>query len=397
MEDFKFLKDELNLLRERSLLRTLSCVESAQGPVMTVDGRELVVFCSNNYLNLAEDSEIAQAVIETVKQRGYGAGASRLISGTTGLHLKAEEKLAGMFGKEAALLLPSGWAANEAVIRTIPQKGDIVLLDKLDHASIIDAARACEAQFRTFRRDRLDKLERFLQDGSFAHKFIVSESIFSMDGERADLKRLVALKEKYGAVLIIDEAHAFGCLGEKGAGLAEELGVLDGVDIIVATMSKAVGATGGVVAGKKVVIDYLVNKARAFIYTTAPPPANCAAILKAIEIIQTQRQRREKLRENAVYIKRRLQQASVNTGCSNSHIIPVIIGGEADTLRIAGKLKERGFYVSAIRPPTVPAGTSRLRISLQSRHSQEQLDGLCDAIISLVQAQGDFRGSFCRG
>ena len=206
-----------------------------------------------------------------------------------------------------------------------------------------------------------------------------------MDGDAADLKTLVELKNKYDAFLIVDEAHALGCLGKRGAGLAEELGVLENVDIVVATMSKALGATGGIVASKKVVIDLLVNKARSFIYTTAPTVANCAAALAAVEILRTEAGRREKLKRNAEYLRSKLNQLGINTGLSRSHIIPVIIGGEKDTLTVARELYEMGFFIPAIRPPTVPAGTARLRLSVQSEHSKEQMDKLCAGFEKLIK------------
>jgi 8-amino-7-oxononanoate synthase len=291
--------------------------------------------------------------------------------------------LASLFQKESALVFPSGWTANEAILKTIPQKGDLVLLDKLDHASIIDAATNSDAQFKTYRRGNLDRLEKALADTNYNRKFIVTESIFSMDGDTADLHALVRLKKTYNAILIVDEAHAVGCLGNTGAGLAEKMGLLNDVDIVVATMSKALAASGGVVAAPKVVTDYLINKARSFIYTTAPSPVNCAAVLAAMEIIKTEPQRREKLAQNAAYLRDRLKKLGLNTGESSTHIIPVIIGSEKDTLAVSQSLYDKGFFVAAIRPPTVPPGTSRLRISLQADHTTPQIDDLCGALSAL--------------
>lgn len=383
MSEFVFLTSQLSGLEKANLLRRLVCIDTAQSTTIQIDGKEKILFCSNNYLNLANHPEIAQAVIGAVKQYGYGAGASRLISGTMKPHIEAEQALAGLLQKEAALVFPSGWTANEAVINTIPQKGDIVLLDKFDHASIVDAAKNSDADFRTYRRNNIQRLERFLAEKKYRHKFIITESIFSMDGDTADLRALVELKNKYGAFLIVDEAHAFGCLGKSGAGLAEELGLLDEVDIVVATMSKALGTTGGVAAAKRNVVDYLINKARSFIYTTAPSPVNCEAVLAAIKILQTEPERRENLAKNSRYLRSRLNQLGLNTARSSSHIIPVIVGSEKGTLAIAGELYEMGFFISAIRPPTVPKGTARLRISVQSEHTKKQIDKLCEALKEL--------------
>jgi 8-amino-7-oxononanoate synthase len=344
------------------------------------DGAEKILFCSNNYLNLAGDERVIAAAAEAAKRYGCGAAASRLISGTMAPHVEVEKHFAEFFGTESALLFPSGWTANEAVLKTIPQKGDIVLMDKFDHASIIDATRAGQAQFRTYLPDRLDKLEKFLADKKYNRRFIVTESVFSMDGNTADLKKLVDLKKTYDAILIVDEAHALGCMGETGAGLAEAFGVLDEVDIIVAPLGKAIAATGGIVAGKKTVIDYLINKARAFIYTTAPSPVNCAVISAALEIVKTEHSKREKLAANAEYLRTRLGKLGLDTGKSTTHIIPVIIGPSKDTLTVSKELYDRGFFIAAIRPPTVPADSARLRISVQSDHTTEQLDALVDAI-----------------
>jgi 8-amino-7-oxononanoate synthase len=227
----------------------------------------------------------------------------------------------------------------------------------------------------------LGRLERFLAGEGKGRKFIITESIFSMDGDVADLERLVELKKEYGAFLIVDEAHALGCRGERGAGLAEEAGVLKEVDVVVGTMSKALGSTGGVAAAEKVVIDLLVNKARSFIYTTAPTVATCAAALAALEVVQREPERRERLGENAEYLRARLVQLEINTGRSTSHIIPVIIGGEKETLTVSQRLYEMGFFAPAIRPPTVAAGTARLRLSVQSEHTKEEMDGLWESCL----------------
>jgi len=390
MDKFAFLQDQLRELENTNLLRQLRCIESAQGPVIRFEGdqTEKVLFCSNNYLNLAGDERIVAAVTEAVKRYGYGAAASRLISGTMTPHVEVEAAFAEFFGTEAALLFPSGWTANEAVLKTIPQKGDIVLLDKFDHASIIDATREAQAEFRTYRLDKLDRLEKLLAGKKYNRKFIVTESVFSMDGNTAELKKLVELKNTHNAVLIVDEAHAIGCMGETGAGLARSLGLLDEVDIIVAPLGKAIAATGAVVASNKTVIDYLMNKARAFIYTTAPSPVNCAAILAALEIVKTEPVKREKLAANAEYLRTGLGKLGLDTGKSTTHIIPVIIGSNKDTMRISKELYDKGFFIAAIRPPTVPADSARLRISVQSDHTTEQLDALCDALGEIMKDMG---------
>lgn len=385
MDKFDFLETQLEELKDTNLLRKPVCIDSAQSTTVRINGQEKILFCSNNYLNLANHPKIVQAVTEAMKKYGHGAAASRLISGTMSPHVELERKFARLLQKEASLIFPSGWMANEAVIRTIPLRGDLLLLDKLDHASIIDAAKSGPAEFRTYRRGNYARVEKYLAGKDYNRKFIITESIFSMDGDAADLETLVELKNKYDAFLIVDEAHALGCLGQTGAGLAEELGMLENIDIVVATMSKALGATGGVVAAKKIVIDLLINKARSFIYTTAPTVANCAAALAALEILRVEPVRREKLKQNAEYLRERLNRLGIDTGQSKSHIIPIIIGDEKDTLRLSKKLFEMGLFIPAIRPPTVPAGTARLRVSLQTEHSREQIDQLCDGFEGLIK------------
>ncbi|TFG49728.1 MAG: 8-amino-7-oxononanoate synthase [Candidatus Brocadiia bacterium] len=384
MGRFDHFEKELEHLRNADLYRQLRLIDSAQGTVVRIDGQEKILFCSNNYLGLACDERVIEAVIRAVKEYGHGAAASRLISGNMRPHSELEDRFARLLGKEAALIFPSGWMANEGVIKTLPQKGDLILLDKLDHASIVDAAKASDADFRTYRRGQYDRLEKYLADDDYQNKFIVTESIFSMDGDAADLRELVDLKKKHDAFLIVDEAHALGCFGKNGAGLAEETGVLDEVDIIVGTMSKAMGSAGGFVAGKKVIIDYLINRARSFIYTTSPTVANCAAAMAALDIIEAEPHRRERLRLNAEYVRSKLRDMGLNIGQSCSNIIPVIMGNEKNTIDTSNRLYEKGFYVAAIRPPTVAPGTSRLRLSIQSEHCMEQLEKLCGAFEELI-------------
>ena len=386
MVKFDYLYQELQSLREQGLFREPLTVDSAAGTAVQAKEKEYILFCSNNYLGLAGHEHISKSVCEAVRQYGFGAGASRLVCGTTRMHIELEERLAAMFAKEAAMVLPAGFMANEALLRTLPQKGDLVLLDKLDHASIIDAVTAGEATFKTYRRNGLDRLEELLGRNEYNRKFVVTESVFSMDGDCADLRELVRLKEKYGAILIVDEAHAVGCLGQSGAGLSQQLGVLSGVDIIVGTMSKALAASGGFIAGPRVVIEYLVNKARSYIYTTALPIATCAAVNAAMDLVEREPQRRTRLADNSTMLREGLCRLGLNTGTSTTHIVPVIIGDAKETVEVSRALFEKGFFISAIRPPTVGPASSRLRISLQSEHTKMQIDSLLAAMADLVGA-----------
>jgi glycine C-acetyltransferase len=377
MDLLTHLQSELKHLKQDDLLRRCVSIDSSQGPtVRMADGIEKVLFCSNNYLNLANDTRIRQAAIEAVEKYGFGSAASRLICGTMRAHTELEDAFAKFLHKEAALYFPSGWTANQAVLTTLPQKGDLVLIDRYDHASIIDAVKTSEADFHTYRRNQPDRLEKYLADTKYNNRFIVTESVFSMDGDVAGLAELVELKNKYNAILIVDEAHSLGCFGDTGAGLCEQEGILEEIDIIVAPLGKAVAATGGIVAGPKAVKDYLINKARPFIYTTAPSPVVAAAALKSLEIIQAEPQRRKRLNDNAAYMRNTITEMGLDIGNSTTQIIPIIIGDSAKAVDLSKKLFEAGYFISAIRPPTVPPGTARLRVSVQADHTQEQLEGL---------------------
>jgi 8-amino-7-oxononanoate synthase len=380
MDKFIHLSQELQDLESQQMYRRCIRIDSAQGPAVRIAGKEVVLFCSNNYLNLANHPKICQAAVKAIEKYGLGSASSRLISGTMTPHVEAENAWAGFFGKPAALFFNSGWNANNAVLATLPQKGDIVLMDRMDHASIIDAVRSSEAQFHTYRRDNLNRLEKYLSDSQYRCKYIVTESIFSMDGDTADLKALVELKNKYNAILIVDEAHAVGCTGSRGAGLAEESGVLNEVDIVTAPLGKGPACGGAIVAADKIIIDYLVNKARSFIFTTAPSPVTAAASLAALDIIQSEPQRRSCLKQNADFLRRQFKQMGLNTGSSTTHILPVLPGSSHRTVMAAQQLLDNGYFCSAIRPPTVPTGTERLRISVQCAHTQEHLAGLTEAL-----------------
>lgn len=375
--------NHLEELKNAGLYRQLRCVSSASGRTILLDHHPRLVFCANNYLGLAADPRVAQAVSEAVKQWGWGAGASRLISGNLSPHEQLQNRLAQFLGKEAALVFPSGYATNTAVLNTLVGENDLVVMDKLSHASLIDGARMCPGTLRTYPHGQPNKLRRLLEKGGYEQAFIVTDSLFSMDGDFAPLAELVDIKKQFRAVLMIDEAHAFGCLGPDGRGLAAEQGLLAEVDIFIATFSKALGGSGGFVACDRVIADYLINHCRGFIYTTAIPAANCAAAWAALDIIAAEPQRRQRLLGHADALRQRCRDLGLDIGPSASYIIPVIIGSAEKTMAAAEELYRRGFLVGAIRPPTVPPGGSRLRISLMSEHTHKDLDGLCAALKDL--------------
>jgi 8-amino-7-oxononanoate synthase len=388
MAVWDYLREDLDRRRQEHRLRKTVCIDSAQGPVvrMAADGSEKVLFCSNNYLNLAEDPLVRAAVREAIDRYGVGSAASRLISGTMAPHAELERRFAEWVHTEAALFFSCGWMANQAVLQTLPQNGDLVLIDRLDHASILDAVAAGDARFKSYRHNDLDRLEALLAEPGYTQRFIVTESVFSMDGDTADLARLVELKKQYGAILIVDEAHSIGCMGPTGAGLAEQMGLLDQIDILVAPLGKAFGCGGAMVAGPQVVIDTMVNCARPFIFTTAPSPLIASAALTALDIIRSQPQRRQQLAANAQYLRDRLVGSGFDIGPSTTHIIPLMIGPSDAAVRLSEELYSRGYFVAAIRPPTVPPNTARLRISLQAHHIPQQMDGLLGVLLEWKQS-----------
>ncbi len=383
-----YLRKDLDRRRQEHRLRKTVCIDSAQGPVvrMEADGSEKVLFCSNNYLNLAEDTQIQAAVHEAINRYGVGSAASRLISGTMAPHTELERQFAEWVHAEASLFFSCGWMANQAVLETLPQKGDLVLIDRMDHASILDAVGAGDARFKSYRHNDLNRLETLLAEPGYSRRFIVTESVFSMDGDTANLAGLVELKKRYGAILIVDEAHSIGCMGPTGAGLSEQMGLLDQIDILVVPLGKAFGCGGAMVAGPQVVIDTLVNCARPFIFTTAPSPLIATAALAAFDIIRSQPQRRQQLTANARNLRERLIGAGFDIGPSTTHIIPLMIGPSEAAVRLSEELYARGYFVAAIRPPTVPPNTARLRISLQAQHTQQQIDGLLSILMEWKQS-----------
>lgn len=368
---------ELASLADQGLKRTLRTVEGVSGIHIRVGGRELINICGNNYLGLAGHPRVVEAVREAVGKWGWGSGASPLITGHQEPHASLARRLAAFKFKEAALLCSTGYQANHVALHTLAGRGDVVFLDKLNHASIIDAARSCGAVVRVYPHGGYEKLERLLDAGSDARRrVIVTDSLFSMDGDMADLKKLAALKARYDARLMIDEAHATGVWGEHGSGLAEHFGVDEDVDVVVGTLSKALGGIGGFVAGSRSFIEYAVSIARAFIYSTSLPAAACAATEAALDVVRDEPWRRTKVRELAEKLRAELTRLGFNTGASTSQIIPLIVGSAERALTLSRRLEDHGFLIAAIRPPTVPRDQCRLRISLSAEHESEHVDRL---------------------
>jgi len=377
---------ELTSLAERGLLRAPMAMDSAVGATVRVAGRDLTCLCSNDYLGLANDPAVRAAAARALEKWGVGAGASRLVCGTMGPHLQLERELAAFKKTEAAMVTSTGWIANRAAICALAGAGDLILCDKLNHASILDAAQGSRAKLRTYPHRDTARLKSLLDRERSRHRrcLLVTDSLFSMDGDLAPLRELVDLKNHYDATLLIDEAHATGVLGPGGRGLAEHLHLEDEIDVTVGTLSKALGAMGGFIAGPAPLIDLLRTSARAYIYTTAPPPAICAAASESLRIVRDEPARRETLLAMATNLRTALHERGLDTMDSASPIIPVLIGAPSRAVRIAQQLFEAGFLLPAIRPPTVAPGTSRLRISLSAAHSSDMISRLPDLLAELL-------------
>jgi len=347
------------------------------------------MFSSNNYLGLASHPRIKQAATNAIKDYGLGAGASRLVAGSLEPLRQLESNLARLKSAEAALVFGSGYLANIGALTALMGPGDMIFSDELNHASLIDGCRLTKAELRIYRHCDIEHLKDLLDDSSSARRrLIVTDSIFSMDGDFAPLHQIVKLARRFDASIMLDEAHAVGVIGPNGAGLAAKLGLQNQIAIQMGTLSKALGAYGAYIAGSTVLIEFLINRARSFIYTTGLPPPIAAAATAAIEIMRAEPMRIQRLWDNAAYMRRNLEAAGFNFLRTESPILPLLIGEAADALAMTRRLLERGVYAIAIRPPTVPAGTARLRITPISEHTRADLD---EAIAAIIQCGSELR------
>ncbi len=391
------LAERLDGLRRNGLYRELRRVESPQGRRITIAGTNYLNFSSNDYLGLSTAPELADAAREAIGRFGAGAGASRLICGSLSPYHELEETLARFKGTESALYFSTGYAAAVGTICALVGSDDVIVIDRLVHASIVDAARLSGAKLRVFAHNDLEDLEKMLRWAGErntnpqhpSRTLIVTESIFSMDGDQAPLRAIVELKDRYGAWLMVDEAHATGVLGKRHCGLAEEQGVADRIEIQMGTLGKAVGASGGYICGAQVLVDYLVNRARSFVFSTAPVPAAAAAATAGLRLIQSEAgekrcaqlwQRVEQLLQGVAALQGR--SAALQ---ATSAIIPLIIGPEVTAMEVAGALRRRGIYIPAIRYPTVARGEARLRITLTAAHTQADVEELLAALNSVFK------------
>ena len=381
-----FFQQELNQVKEAGLYRRLRRVGNDQGPTLVLDGREVINFSSNNYLGIANHPALAAAAKEAIDRYGCGSGASRLISGNMALHEELENRLAKFKGTEAALVFNSGFQANTGIIPTLAGEGDVILSDALNHASIIDGCRLSRAKTVVYGHCDLNRLETALKQAAGARrKLIVTETIFSMDGDEAPLTGVVELAARYDAVVMVDEAHATGLFGPGGAGVASKLGLSDRVSVQMGTLGKALGGFGAYVAGSGALRELLINRCRSFIFTTSLPPAIAAMAVAALGLVEREPERREALWANCRLLAQGLKQIGFSLGEIQNPILPLIIGEAGKCMRFSEQLFERGVFAQGIRPPTVPEGTSRLRVTLMATHSREQMEKALGAFKELKE------------
>jgi len=374
MGDLAFLSTALEEIKAQDLYRQLRPIHGAQSPRVQMEGRDVVLLSSNNYLGLADHPTLRKAATEALERYGCGAGASRSIAGTMEPHRALEERIARFKGCEAALVFNTGYMANVGLLTTLMEGGDLILSDELNHASIVDGGRLSRAEVWVYRHRAMDHLEALLKRSSHRRRLIVTDGVFSMEGDIAPLPAIRGLADRYGALVMVDDAHATGILGRGGRGTAEHFGMMGRIEIQMGTLSKALGCFGAYVAGTRDLVDYLINCCRTFVYTTALPPAVAAMALAALEIVEKEPERRVRLWENAGYFKDGLEQLGFDTGMSETPLCPVLIGDNTLTMEADRRLMAHGVFLQGIRPPSVPPQRSRLRATVMATHTKEDLD-----------------------
>ena len=382
------LQEELTALQNAGLRRRLHAVEQRRAGTVIFEGERVADFASNDYLGLASDHRIARAAAAILQAEGTGAAAARLISGHHPIHDALEHQLAQFKRVEATLLFPSGYMANIGTLQSLAGEGDIIYSDEYNHASLIDGCRLSRAQVRIFPHRDLDALAAMMATDrhQFRRALVVVEGVFSMDGDLFPLDGLVQVAERFNAWTYVDDAHGTGVVGPEGRGTVAHFDVEGKIDIIVGTLGKALGTAGAYVAGSRVLVDFLVSRARSFIFTTGTPPSLAAATLEALRVAQVEPWRREAVRERARQLRDRLEFAGREpSGAPDGHIVPVTIGDPMRTMRLVSEMRKRGFLIGGVRPPTVPAGTSRLRISVSALHPPELIDSLAAHLLDALR------------
>ncbi|WP_299178258.1 8-amino-7-oxononanoate synthase [uncultured Neptuniibacter sp.] len=382
---FDSLADELSARKLQSLYRQRRTLESPQQPLVKVDGKEYLAFCSNDYLGLANHPEVVSSFQNAASQYGVGGGASHLVNGHSEAHHELELALAEFTGRPRALLFSTGYMANLGAVNALLDKRDAVFQDRLNHASLLDSGLLSGARFQRYLHNDADSLEKKLKRTEARRKLVVTDGVFSMDGDVADLPSLSKVCQRENAWLMVDDAHGFGCLGHQGGGCAEYYGMdSDQLQVLVGTLGKGFGTAGAFVAGSEELIETLIQHARTYIYTTSMPPAVAAATLTSLKIIRTESWRREKLASLIQQFRQGCEQLGLELMDSPTPIQPIMIGESDRAVAMSQALEAQGIFISAIRPPTVPQGSARLRVTLSAAHTEAQIDRLLSALDSVI-------------
>ncbi|MEK7698257.1 MAG: pyridoxal phosphate-dependent aminotransferase family protein [Nitrospirota bacterium] len=361
-------------------------IESAQDPEVLVDGKKMIMIGSNNYLGLTNHPRVKEAAIEALRKYGSGCAGSRFLNGTLDIHVNLEKKLARFMRKESALVFSTGFQTNLGVISAIAGKDDVILIDKMNHASIIDGCRLSFSETKKYRHNDMEDLERLLQQYNDKGNLIIVDGVFSMEGDIADLPNIVKLARKYGARIMVDDAHGIGVLGRTGRGTAEHFGLEDEVDLIMGTYSKSLASIGGFIAASEEVIHYIKHFARALIFSASPPPASIASVSAAIDIIEEEPERRERLRRNTNKMLKGFKALGFDTGRSETPIIPLIVGDDQRAFLMAKMLHDKGIFANVAVSPAVPNGNALIRTSYMATHTDEQLDKVLKAFEEVGKA-----------
>jgi 8-amino-7-oxononanoate synthase len=364
-------------------------IESAQDPEVTLDGRRMIMLGSNNYLGLTNDPRVKEAAVDAIRRYGSGCAGSRFLNGTLDLHVRLEARLAAFMRKEAAVVFATGFQVNLGAIACLTAKGDYVYLDKQDHACILDGARLSFGEVRKFRHNDTAELARQMRnDVSARGRFIVVDGVFSMEGDIARLPEIIEVARRFDAGVMVDDAHGIGVLGRTGRGTAEHFGLEQEVDLIMGTFSKAMASVGGFIAGDATVIDFIKHRARTLIFSAAPPPASVAAALATVEIMENEPERRERLWVNTRFFAEGLRSLGLDTGESQTPVVPVVVGEDATALRMVQRLHEEGVFVNCVLSPATPPGRALIRTSLMATHTREQLSRALDAVEKVAREVG---------
>jgi 8-amino-7-oxononanoate synthase len=380
------IEERLEEIRARGLYRKLRCVSGPQGPRVLLDGRPVLLLCSNNYLGLADHPRVREAAAEAAMRYGAGAGASRLISGNMTIHRRLEEQLAAFKGAETCLLFGSGFLANAGVVSALAREGDVVFSDALNHASIVDGCRLSRAETFVYDHCDVDHLEWGLRQAEGRGSLIVTDGVFSMDGDLAPLPEIVELAQRYDARVMVDDAHGTGCVGPDGRGLVARYGLEDEIDVVVGTLGKSLGSYGAYVLCDKAMAKYLINTARTLIFSTALSPPAVAAALAALELLREQPRRVEKLQRNARVLRDALAEQGMPVPGGDTPIVPLIVGDAEAAVAASDRALEQGVFAQAIRPPTVPAGSSRLRLAVMASHTKSELRDAAGVLAAALPA-----------